>query len=268
MTRMLILMIAAVSGLTAALLTYSTSDDGRAEAVTVELQPEMQTQDVLVASITIEQGQILGNQNMHWQKWPEDAVHSGFVTRNARPSAIDELAGTTMRGRLLPGEPVREDRLTPGNASFMAALLPAGKRAVAVKVTAESSAGGFILPNDRVDVLLTRQEEGQVRVTSRTILRSVRILAIDQLIDGAESDAMVGRTATLELDADQTEVITAAEASGMLSLALRSITDPYDEDPEPVQVVPEITLPQAEPEPERTTVRIRRAIEIETVTLP
>lgn len=274
MMRALILMIALVSGLAAVLLTYPTSDDGRAEAVTVDAQPEVQMQEVLVASLTIEQGETLGTQNIRWQKWPEEAIHEGVVTRDTRPEAIDDIAGTVMRGRLFPGEPVRVDRLTPGNTSYMAALLPAGKRAVAVKVSAESAAGGFILPNDRVDVLLTRQREGQGGVESRTILRSVKILAIDQLADGTDSDTLVGRTATLELDADQTETITSAEASGMLSLALRSVTDPHETEvvslpaPEPVADLPEIILTQTEPEREPTTIRIRRAGALETVTLP
>lgn len=274
MMRALILMISLVSGMVAVLLTYPTSDDGRAEAVTVDVQPEVLMQEVLVASVAIEQGAILDTQNIRWQKWPEAAVHEGFVTRENRPDAIDDIAGTVMRGRLFPGEPVREDRLTPGNTSYMASLLPAGKRAVAVKVSAESAAGGFILPNDRVDVLLTRQREGQGGVYSRTILRSVKILAIDQLADGAESDTLIGRTATLELDAEQTETITSAEASGMLSLALRSVTDPHDTEvaslpePEPVAELPEIVLTQSEPERTPTTIRIRRAVTVETVTLP
>ena len=274
MMRALILMIALGSGLVAVLLTYSTSDDGRAEALVVDEQPQVLMQDVLVASVTIEQGEILGAQNIRWQNWPESAIHEGVVTRDSRPEAINDIAGTTMRGRLFPGEPVREDRLTAVNTSFMAALLPAGKRAVAVKVSAESAAGGFILPNDRVDVLLTRQSEGQDGVQTRTILRSVKVLAIDQLADGTESDTLIGRTATLELDSDQTETITSAEASGMLSLALRSVTDPHDTEvvilpePEPVVAQPEIALTQTEPDREPRTVRIRRAVTVETVTLP
>lgn len=264
MMRTLILMIAATSGLAAALLTFSETDDGRAEAVTVTPQPEVAMQEVLVASVVIEPGHTVSAENMNWQSWPEAAIHAGFVTRSAHPDAIDEFSGTIMRSRLLAGEPIRPDRLTPGNASFMSALLPPGKRAVAVKVSAESSAGGFILPNDRVDVLLTRHEEGRGRASSRTILRNVKVLAIDQLVDGAESDALVGRTATLELDVEQTESITAAEASGMLSLALRSIADTDEPDPQEPEIMP------SRPDPERApiTVRIRRAGAVETVTLP
>ncbi|WP_162300856.1 Flp pilus assembly protein CpaB [Alkalilacustris brevis] len=268
MMRTLILMIATTSGLAAALLTFSSSDDGRAEAVTAIPLPEVPMQEVLVASDLIEPGHAVSAENMNWQKWPEAAVHEGFVTRDNHPDAIDVFSGTIMRGRLLAGEPIRQDRLTPGNASFMSALLPPGKRAVAVKVTAESSAGGFILPNDRVDVLLTRQEEGRGSASTRTILRNVKVLAIDQLAEGAESDAMVGRTATLELDAGQTESITSAEASGMLSLALRSITDTNEPEPEPELPEPEIILSQPEPERAPRTVRIRRAGAVETVTLP
>jgi pilus assembly protein CpaB len=115
-------------------------------------------------------------------------------------------------------------------------MLPPGKRAVAVRVSAESAAGGFILPNDRVDVLHIVEVGEQKERVSQAILRNVVVLAIDQVVDDNSKDnkgnakaAVVGKTATLELDKFQTEILTAAQAKGTISLALRSAADKSEE---------------------------------------
>ena len=120
----------------------------------------------------------------------------------------------------------------------MSAILPTGKRAVAVRIAADTSAGGFILPNDHVDVIMSRQVDknasgGGPEFTTETILNNVRVLAIDQTIekvgkkDGGEgSDTVIGQTATLELTPEQVQIITVAQQmSDRLTLALRSVTD-------------------------------------------
>ena len=102
-----------------------------------------------------------------------------------------------------------------------------------VRVSAQNTAGGFILPNDRVDVVQTVTQQAApdapVENVSRTILTNIKILAIDQTVDEQNGEAVVvGKTATLELDPAQVELVTAAEASGALSLSLRSVTDTDD----------------------------------------
>jgi len=127
-------------------------------------------------------------------------------------------------------------------------MLPPGKRAVAVRITAENTAGGFILPNDRVDVLHTLgsldKPEGQKDYTTRTILSNITVLAIDQTLDERNKErdekskaksAAVGKTATLELDPRQAELLIAAEAAGTLSLALRSTADNAEIIPAPLK---------------------------------
>jgi pilus assembly protein CpaB len=110
-------------------------------------------------------------------------------------------------------------------------MLPSGKRAVAVRISADSSAGGFILPNDRVDVLLTTGTPGKSENFTRTILRNVPVLAIDQAIDDQTKNekrgnpVVIGKTATLELDPSQVEILIASQATGGISLALRSVAD-------------------------------------------
>jgi pilus assembly protein CpaB len=114
----------------------------------------------------------------------------------------------------------------------MAAILPAGKRAVSTDISPESGAAGFILPNDRVDVLLTRRDKAAEKaagievVTSETILQNIRVLAIDQAIQEKDGQKVaIGKTATLELTPHQTETLALSRQIGTLSLALRSLQD-------------------------------------------
>ena len=113
----------------------------------------------------------------------------------------------------------------------MAAILPKGMRAVSFKISADTGAGGFILPNDRVDIILTRKlkaatgnEEAHV---SETVLTNVRVLAIDQTFRENEQgdQVVVGKTATVELRPEQTEMLEVADSMGALSLSLRSIAE-------------------------------------------
>jgi pilus assembly protein CpaB len=113
----------------------------------------------------------------------------------------------------------------------MAAILPSGYRAISTEISPETGAGGFILPNDRVDVILSRRDRNPDRggpdiVNSEVILTNIRVLAIDQAPKEKDgTSAIVGKTVTLELKPDQTETLARSRQSGTLSLALRSITD-------------------------------------------
>ena len=240
MFRIVLLMVALAAGGGAAWLALAMQ--GRpAVATVVQAAAPAPTQDVLVASADLGPGQTLTKDNMRWQSWPESALNSAYVSRSARPDALETLVGSIVRTRMIGGEPIREEKLVPLNAGFLSAILPPGKRAVAVRISAENTAGGFVLPNDRVDVINTvarqGQGEGQKEHVSRTILSNVRVLAIDQSIDEKNKDekskneksktkaVFVGKTATLELDPAQAEIVTAGEATGTLSLALRSASD-------------------------------------------
>jgi pilus assembly protein CpaB len=195
----------------------------------VVVQPGPAMQDVLVASGDLQPAQTLTKENLRWQPWPQEALNSIYVTRSSRPDAIETLAGAVIRNRMAAGEPIQEANLIPRHAGYLATVLPSGKRAMAVRISAESTAGGFILPNDRVDVL---HSDGKNPV-SRTILSNVRVLAIDQVVDDTNKTEngkanVIGKTATLELDPAQTEILTAAQAAGTLSLSLRSAADNDD----------------------------------------
>jgi pilus assembly protein CpaB len=252
MFRFIILFVALTAGGGAAWIAWSMR--GESPAAVVEATPGVATRDVLVAATDLARGQALTKETMRWQSWPDSAVQPAYIIRSARPDAMANLVGTVLRGGIIAGEPIREEKLVPVNTGLLSSMLPSGKRAVAVRITAENTAGGFILPNDRVDVLHTGtsqdKPEGQKNYTTHTILTNITVLAIDQTLDDKNKDdksktkpAAVGKTATLELDPRQAERLTAAEATGTLSLALRSAADNAETAP---LVVPDSqTRPQA-----------------------
>jgi pilus assembly protein CpaB len=194
---------------------------------------QLQTVDVLVAKSDIGLGQSVTSENLQWQSWPASTASSNFIRRTDRPDATTQVAGSIARAPFLAGEPIRDPKLIKANGSgFMAAILPAGMRAVSTEISPETGAGGFILPNDRVDVLLSRREKNPARanapdiVISQVVLSNIRVLAIDQAPKEKDGqNAVVGKTVTLELRPEQTETLARARQSGTLSLALRSIAD-------------------------------------------
>ena len=186
---------------------------------------------VLMASANVEMGEKLAG-SITWQDWPEKSVSPGMITQAAQPDADSKFADARARQGIYEGEPILEKKLVlPNDNGFMAAILPKGMRAIAVPVTVESGAGGFILPNDRVDVLLTRKLQianTDRSVVSETVLTNVRVLALDQTFrqegDG-EKYVVATKTALLELDPKQTEIVSMAGDQGKLSLTLRSIAE-------------------------------------------
>jgi len=190
----------------------------------------MQTVDVLVAKNEIGLGQSVKPDDLQWQTWPAATASNNFITRTNRPEATKEVTGSIARAPFIAGEPIREPKLVKADGSgFMAAILPTGMRAISTEISPETGAGGFILPNDRVDVILTRREKNAVgadAVNSEIILSNVRVLAIDQAPKEKEgTSALVGRTTTLELKPEQAETLARSRQLGTLSLALRSIAD-------------------------------------------
>jgi len=191
------------------------------------------TVDILIAKRDINIGQAVGADDMGWVAWPTESASPLFVHKSDRAGAITQLAGAIARVPIAAGEPVRESKLIKANGSgFMAAILPSGMRAVSTEISPETGAGGFILPNDRVDVLLTRRDKETERLTgiesvvAETLLSDVRVLAIDQNVEEKNGQrVVVGKTATLELLPRQAEMLGIGRMQGTLSLALRSIAD-------------------------------------------
>ena len=226
--RIVVLTIAVGAGGVAAYLASGSDSKPPAEPVA-----QLQTVDVLVAKSDIGLGQTVTPNDMQWQSWPAAAASNTFIRRSERPDATTQIAGSIARSPFIAGEPIREAKLVRADGSgFMAAILPTGMRAVSTEISPETGAGGFILPNDRVDVILSRREKNPDRtnasdiVVSEIILTNIRVLAIDQAPKEKDGqNAVLGKTVTLELKPDQVATLSASRQGGTLSLALRSIAD-------------------------------------------
>jgi pilus assembly protein CpaB len=201
--------------------------------------PPLATTEVLVAKTDLNTGQVIGESDLAWQTWPAASASSALV-RKSEPDAIKEFSGAMVRSPMVAGDPIRDSKVVLAKGGgFMAAVLPHGMRAIALDISPESDAGGFILPNDHVDVILTRRDKwaekiaGVEKYTSETILRNVRVLAVDQSIEDKEGQKVaVGKTATIELDPQQAETLALARQLGTLSLTLRSLLDSQSPRPE------------------------------------
>ena len=189
---------------------------------------------MLVAAAEIPLGNKLAASDLRWLDWPLASVPAGVIRKDEAPGAEQELTGQLARFPILASEPIRREKLirTDGTG-FLSAVLPAGKRAIAISTDNRGSAtaGGFILPNDRVDVVSTTRPEGAsgetvVAYVSEVILKNIRVLAIGQNVQERNGEKVVtGETATLEIDPRQIEVIAEAQKVGSLSLVLRSLQD-------------------------------------------
>ena len=224
-TRIIVLAVAAVAAGAVALLARSLLGGGTPATVAAP-GPHLVMSDVLVAAGDLTPGSQLTPTSVRWQEWPKTSVDPSFITRDSAPDVSKVVQGTVVRSRMTAGEPLTTTKFVHADAAgFLAAELSPGMRAVSVSISVDTGAGGFILPNDRVDVLCTQQLTDAHRYRASTILSDVRVLAIDQTFESKDAKTVVGRTATLELSPDQAELIERDKAGGTLSLALRALGD-------------------------------------------
>lgn len=232
MIRILILLVALGAGGGAAwIATQQTASAPTPDPVAQDQEPappSIEMTAVLVASRDVARGEELTSDALRWQDWPIEAVPPTSIERTAKPGGMRNATGQFATRQIMTGESIGEHLLAPTPGSYLAAMLSPGKRAVAINANTQSTAGGFILPNDRVDVLFTSQGSGARNgngLRSRTILKGVRVLAIDQSTDQTSASTVLGKTATLELTEEQAEVVTAAQSTGTLSLSLRPLNE-------------------------------------------
>ena len=270
--RIIVICVAAVAAIGLALVVRamgspSNSPTAVAAAAAVPVRPMAK---VLVAAKDLQPGQRLTESDLAWKDWPVDEVNPAFITDGTTPlpaveaaagaaapaapptgavasvtRAANDLAtggakadyiGSVVREPILAGEPIVSRKIVrAGDSGYMAAYLEPGMRAMAIRVTVETAAGGFILPGDRVDVLLTRetnlgnagaQEGDRSKFASSTVMQNIKVLAIDQSTRaGDDEQAVVGATATLEVGPRDAEALALAKSEGELSLVLRSYAD-------------------------------------------
>ena len=266
--RIIVICVAAVAAIGLALVVRAMGSPSKtptavATAAVVPAQPMAR---VLVADKDLQPGQRLSESDLAWKDWPLDAVNAAFITDGSTPllatEAVDaadrpagavasvtraatalatggakaDYVGSVVREPILAGEPIVSRKIVrAGDSGYMAAYLEPGMRAMAIRVTVETAAGGFILPGDRVDVLLTRettlgnmgaQEGDRSKFASSTVMQNVKVLAIDQSTRaGDDEQAVIGATATLEVAPRDAESLALAKSEGELSLVLRSYAD-------------------------------------------
>jgi pilus assembly protein CpaB len=243
--KLIVLGVAGVAALSAAWLTSSLRTPQVIVKAAETAAPSIAMTEVLVAAIDLPVGSSVTGEQLKWQPWPKQAVSELMITRDRMPNGVEDTAGSISRAPSLAGEPIRRDKMIKGaNGGFMSAVLPSGKRAVAINIVSSGarSAGGFILPNDRVDVMRTGRDDDATRsrqsetFATETILPNIRVLAIGQNVQERNGEkVVVGETATLELEPRQAELIMMAQRSGELSLALRSLADANKTEEAPAQ---------------------------------
>ena len=252
----IVLFVAAIAALALALLVRSMTAARKPAPVAVVAAPAQPMTRVLVAKQDLKVADRISADNVGWEPWPSNSVSAIYITggivanqatltataANAVENAVENvargdqvlqsLAGVLVREPIAKGEPLVQSKLVRGDGSFMAVKLPKGMRAMSIPVNAESDAGGFVLPGDQVDVVLSLKNQGNAgpdaarAPSSRLVMRNIKVLAIDQNTEPkAQQAAMVGSTATLEIPEDDIDALARAKTQGDLTLVLRSYAD-------------------------------------------
>ena len=233
-TSIVLLLVALIAGGLAAYLATQQSGPVQVVSGPTTVIQEAKTQ-ILIATSPIGVGQRLSPTTVEWRDWPDGAIREDYITIAARPEALSDISGAVARFEIFPGDPIIEQKLVRTGQGYMSAVLDKGKRGVSVSVEAASASGGFIMPNDHVDVISSRQTP--TGLVSETIVHNVKVLAIDLRLGetGATGAApnpenpneafQSTSIATLELDPQQGEAVINAAQVGTVSLSLRSIAD-------------------------------------------
>lgn len=203
-------------------------------AIVTAPAPEPEGIKVLVAKNELPTGVFIQEEQLRWQIWPDDDIPDNYYTEEEIDPS--ELYGAVVRRGFTAGEPITPKRvIRPGERGFLAAVLRPGYRAMAIRVNATSGVSGLVFPGDRIDIILTHTvadssgEEVIQRRASETVLRNVRVLAIDQLVDDSGSEPKYAKNFTLEVTPKQTEMLSVVRELGALSISLRSLAKDEEE---------------------------------------
>lgn len=232
---LLLLVALSAAGLTATFARYWISAERAALLASMPAEaPHSATPEVLVASANLPAGTLVKAGHLTWRAWPAEGVAKEYAVKGRRSKK--DFIGAVVRNAIAAGQPVSEARIVhAGERGFLAAVLAPGKRAVSVPVNATTGISGFVFPGDWVDVVLTarvrskdEKGEAETRFFSETLLTDIRVLAIDQKVENADGTASVAKTATLEVEPKQAEVIAISLEMGSLSLSLQSLAREQD----------------------------------------
>jgi pilus assembly protein CpaB len=231
-TLVLLLLAVLLAGGTALLArSWLANQQTAAELKAAPVPLAAPSKSVLVAHAPLNRGQILRPEDVSWQVWPEGGIDKSYVVLGG-PRTPQSFAGWVAKNPIGSGEPITDGNVVaPGNRGFLAAVLRPGMRAISVPVTVTSGISGFIFPGDQVDLMLTfsvppTPGAGQSNFdhkVAETVLRDIRVIAIDQRLQSKPGEAVPAHTATFEVTPKQSEVIALASKVGEVSLTLRSL---------------------------------------------
>jgi pilus assembly protein CpaB len=212
----LVLVIASVIGLLASTLVYRVLKQ-------VAAGPQQETEMVIVAAVNMSMAETVTSQHVKLVPWPSNSVPSGAIRKMA------DAEGRVVRSSIVAGEPLIDGKLAPqlaGRGGLMPMLVPEGQRGVTIKVDDAIRESGFVLPNSRVDVLVSmaKEKSSQDRI-SKVILQDVTVLAAGQTVELRDNKPVTFTTVTLALQPAQAERLALAQTEGKLTLAMRNLRD-------------------------------------------
>ena len=235
--RIIILLLALAAAGGAAFLVLQLSKPRiMTETVTrdqmVVQEKEVSEVDVLTVTRDFAIGETIKAEDMVWAPWPKSSLVEGYFVETTVPASIETLTGSVVKAALYKGEPLLPQKVVQkGEQGLLAAMMDPEMRAVSVEISAESASGGFILPNDRVDLIVTYDQKAdddrgiRERTVASTIIKNVRVLAIDQnYATNAEGEtSRLGSTATIEVAPKEAELVAMAQRIGDVTLSLRPL---------------------------------------------
>ncbi len=229
--QLIVLVVAAIAAIGALLLIRGM---GARDATPTAAEAEpIAGEQVLVVARDVAQGAALTPSDLAVALFPEGSVAPSFIRLSAQPSAQADMVGAVTRRAFVQGEPITMGAVVqPEGRGFLAAQLEPGFRAVAIEISAETAAGGFIQPNDHVDVIVTTRTQNAdggsgEAVNSNIVLEDIRVLAIGDKTQtqttGEAPETVEGNVAVLEMTAEEARTLSLAEELGAISLALRGV---------------------------------------------
>jgi len=207
-----ILVLATVLGLFTSYLVYQSVKTARGQ--------QAETEEIVVAAANMNVGEVLTSQHIKLAQWPKSMIPAGSV-REAKAAE-----GRIAKASIVAGEPILDAKLAPaGQAELMPVLVPTGKRAVTIKVDEAAQKSGFVVPNSRVDVVVTMARKIGESKESRIVLQDVLVLASDQTVEMKDNKPVTMTTVTMAISPEEAERLALAQNEGRVTLALRNMQD-------------------------------------------
>ena len=212
---LLILICASVIGFLASFLVYRVVSQAASAR-------NDQSESILVATVDLGLADTVTSQHIKLVSWPKASVPPGALRTPA------EAEGRVVRSSVVAGEPLIDGKLAPqlsGRGGIMPMLIPEGQRGVTIRVDEAMRESGFVLPNSRVDVLVSMPKAGTNEKIAKVILQDVTVLASGQTVEMKDNKPVTNTTVTLALTPQQVERLAVAQSEGRLMLVQRNLRD-------------------------------------------